>query len=109
MVRSSKTRARQSRTRRSNPAKWNASRPSIKGADIVQSGSTPTTMDEYISTFPPKVRSILKKIRATVRKAAPQSSEKISYRMPAFFDGGVLIYFAAFNHHIGLFPPVEGD
>lgn len=75
----------------------------------MQSGSTPTTMDEYISTFPPKVRSILKKIRATVRKAAPQSSEKISYRMPAFFDGGVLIYFAAFNHHIGLFPPVEGD
>jgi len=71
--------------------------------------STPATIDEYIAGCSPAVRPILKKIRATVRKAAPQATEKISYRMPAFFQNGVLIYFAAFNEHIGLFPPVRGD
>lgn len=71
--------------------------------------SPPATIDEYIAACSPAVRPILKKIRATVRKAAPQATEKISYRMPAFVQNGVLIYFAAFNHHIGLFPPVTGD
>jgi uncharacterized protein YdhG (YjbR/CyaY superfamily) len=75
----------------------------------VKAGGLPATIDDYIASRPPAVRPILKKIRATVRKAAPESIEKISYRMPAFFQNGVLIYFAAFNHHIGLFPPVRGD
>jgi uncharacterized protein YdhG (YjbR/CyaY superfamily) len=75
----------------------------------MKASPTPTTIDEYIATCPPAVRPILKKIRATVRKAAPQAAEKLSYRMPAFFQDGVLIYFAAFNHHIGLYPPVRGD
>ena len=64
---------------------------------------------EYIATFSPSVQAILKKIRATVAAAAPDASEKISYRMPAFFQDGVLIYFAAFKNHIGVFPPVSGD
>jgi uncharacterized protein YdhG (YjbR/CyaY superfamily) len=67
------------------------------------------TIDEYIAAFPPKIQTILKKIRLTVRKAAPDAEEKISYRMPAFFQNGVLIYFAAFKNHIGVFPPVRGD
>src|SRR5262245_15349662 len=69
----------------------------------------PVSIDEYISAFPPEVQSILKKIRATVRKAVPQAEEKISYKMPAFFLDGDLIYFAAFKKHIGIFPPVRGD
>ena len=75
----------------------------------MKSGPTPDTIDDYIATFPPKIRAILKKIRATVKKAAPKATEKISYRMPAFFQDGVLIYFAAFKNHIGVFPPVRGD
>lgn len=75
----------------------------------MKAGESHATIDDYIASCPPAVRPILKKIRATVRKAAPESTEKISYRMPAFFQDGVLIYFAAFNHHIGLFPPVRGD
>src|SRR5262245_11614082 len=67
------------------------------------------TIDEYIVTFPPKVQAILKKIRLAVKKTAPKAEEKISYRMPAFFQNGVLIYFAAFKNHIGVFPPVTGD
>lgn len=69
----------------------------------------PLTIDKYIAVFPPDVRSVLKKIRATIKKSAPHATERISYRMPAFFQSGVLIYFAAFKNHIGIYPPVRGD
>lgn len=71
--------------------------------------SPPKNIDEYIAAFPPKVQAILKRVRSTIRSAAPDAQEKISYRMPAFMQGGVLAYFAAFKEHIGLFPPVKGD
>lgn len=69
----------------------------------------PSDIDEYISGFPPEVQAILGKIRATVRRAAPNAEEIISYRMPAFRLNGILVYFAAFRKHIGVFPPVRGD
>ena len=69
----------------------------------------PETIDEYIRASPPGVRPILERIRRTVRAAAPEATEVISYRMPAFKLHGILIYFAAFQHHIGLYPPVKGD
>lgn len=67
------------------------------------------TIDEYIAMFPPEVREILEKIRQTIRSAAPDAEEVISYRMPAFRLNGILVYFAAFKKHIGLYPPVKGD
>ena len=67
----------------------------------------PATVDEYIRGYPPGVRRILQAVRATVRAAAPDSEERISYRMPAVFQNGVVVYFGAFKNHIGLFPPVE--
>ena len=70
--------------------------------------SAAATIDEYIATFPPGVQSILRKIRSTIRKAAPQAEERISYRMPAFAQDGILVYFAAFKKHIGIYPPVRG-
>jgi uncharacterized protein YdhG (YjbR/CyaY superfamily) len=70
---------------------------------------TPSNIDEYISGFAPDVQEILEAIRATIRSAAPEAKETISYRIPAFTQGGVLVYFAAFNHHIGFYPPVKGD
>ena len=66
-------------------------------------------IDEYIAAFEPKVRAVLKKIRRTIRSAAPQAEEKISYRMPAFALNGNFVYFAAFAHHIGFYPPIRGD
>lgn len=69
----------------------------------------PTTIDEYISAFSPDVQAILQKIRQVVRNAAPGSQEIISYQMPAFKLNGVLLYFAAFKKHIGLYPPIRGD
>jgi uncharacterized protein YdhG (YjbR/CyaY superfamily) len=49
-------------------------------------------------------------LRPTVKRAAPPETEElISYRMPAFALHGILVYFAAFKNHIGLFPPIRGD
>lgn len=71
--------------------------------------TVPATVDAYISAFGPDVQAILQRIRAVVRSAAPDAEETISYRMPAFRRNGVLLYFAAFRNHIGLYPPVHGD
>jgi uncharacterized protein YdhG (YjbR/CyaY superfamily) len=68
-----------------------------------------STVDEYIASFPPDVRAILEEIRSRIRNAAPDAQEIISYGMPAFKLNRILVYFAAFKKHIGLFPPVSGD
>ena len=69
----------------------------------------PETIDEYNAGFPPEKRAILEKIRTTIRDAAPEAKEVISYRMPTFTQNGVLVHYAAFKNHIGLYPPVSGD
>jgi uncharacterized protein YdhG (YjbR/CyaY superfamily) len=69
----------------------------------------PTSIDEYLAAAPPETRPILEKIRRIVASAAPGAQEVISYRMPAFRLNAVLVYFAAFKNHIGLYPPVSGD
>jgi uncharacterized protein YdhG (YjbR/CyaY superfamily) len=65
--------------------------------------------DAYIAGQPPAVRPLLEQVRAAVRRAAPEATEVISYRIPAFRQRGVLVYFAAFKRHIGFYPPVQGD
>jgi uncharacterized protein YdhG (YjbR/CyaY superfamily) len=69
----------------------------------------PRTVDDYIANFAPDIQAVLQKIRQTVKAAAPDAEETISYRMPAFRLNGMLVYFAAFKKHIGLYPPVRGD
>lgn len=69
----------------------------------------PLNIDQYIAESDPAARPLLTEIRRVVRAAAPDAEEVISYRMPAFTQQGILIYFAAFKHHIGVFPPVSGD
>ncbi|MCZ7381790.1 MAG: DUF1801 domain-containing protein [Candidatus Methanoperedens sp.] len=67
------------------------------------------TMDEYIKTFPKDVQSILEKMRQTIRKAAPEAVEVISYQMPTFkLNGKNLVHFAAFKNHIGFYPIPSG-
>ena len=73
------------------------------------SALVPATFDEYIAAFSPEVQSILQRVRQVARQAAPEAEEVISYRMPALKQGGILVYFAAFKSHIGLYPPVSGD
>ena len=69
----------------------------------------PKSIDDYIAGFPPHVQSILRRIRVTIREAASDATEGISYAIPCFKLDGALVYFAAFKQHIGLYPPVRGD
>lgn len=65
----------------------------------------PVTVDEYLEGIvKDDMRSLLEKVRNTIRSAAPKAEEIISYRMPAYKQDGVLVYFAAFKNHCSLFP-----
>jgi uncharacterized protein YdhG (YjbR/CyaY superfamily) len=66
-------------------------------------------IDGYISQFPADVQAILQKVRTTISGAAPEAKETMSYLMPAFKQHGMLVYFAAWEKHIGLYPPISGD
>ncbi len=65
-------------------------------------------IDEYIGIFPEEVQVILEQVRATIRQAAPEATEKISYAMPTFYLHGNLVYFAAYKNHIGFYPSTSG-
>jgi uncharacterized protein YdhG (YjbR/CyaY superfamily) len=67
-----------------------------------------TSIDEYIATFPGEVQILLKELRATIRTAAPEVQEKISYQIPTFFLKGNLVHFAAYKKHIGFYPTSSG-
>ena len=69
----------------------------------------PKDISGYISQFPADVQTILQQVRETIRHAAPDAKEVISYMMPAFKQHGILVYFAAWTKHIGLYPPISGD
>ena len=64
----------------------------------------PATIDEYISQTPADMQPILNQLRATIKAAAPQAEERISYGMPGFFLNGALVWFALNKRHIGLYP-----
>ena len=67
-----------------------------------------SSMDEYIATFPEGIQKILEELRTTIKAAAPQAEEKISYQMPTFFLKGNLVHFAAHKNHIGFYPTSSG-
>ncbi|OJT16649.1 hypothetical protein BO221_49280 [Archangium sp. Cb G35] len=67
-------------------------------------------MDAYIAAAPEDVQAILGKVRKTIRKVLPKAHEKISYGMPALMlDERNAVYFAAWKHHIGLYPVYRSD
>lgn len=66
------------------------------------------TVEEYIARYPADVQRILRRVRATIRKAAPQAEERISYQMPGYYLDGQLVWFGAHPHHIGLYPTGAG-
>ncbi|MDQ1266493.1 MAG: hypothetical protein QG635_1645 [Bacteroidota bacterium] len=62
------------------------------------------TVDEYVSVFPENVRVILEQLRNIIKHEAPEAAELISYNMPAFKLGKILVYYAAHKEHIGFYP-----
>lgn len=64
----------------------------------------PVNIDDYISSQPQVKREMLLKVRETIRKAAPEAVESISYGMPAWkFKGKPLVYFALNKNHLGFY------
>jgi len=68
----------------------------------------PATIDEYIAQFPEDVQRILQQVRAVIKESAPEAVEMISYQMPAFFQAGILVWFAGYRRHIGFYPKGSG-
>ena len=66
------------------------------------------SIDEYIASFPESTQKTLQELRATIKAAAPDAVEKISYQMPAFALKGNLVYFAARKNYIGFYPTSSG-
>jgi uncharacterized protein YdhG (YjbR/CyaY superfamily) len=58
------------------------------------------TIDQYLHGFPEEVQLIMSELRSTIRLAAPQAIEKISYKIPTFYYNGNLVHFAAYKNHI---------
>lgn len=69
---------------------------------------THQTVDEYISNFSAQQQAVLQKIRATIRKVAPDATEKISYGIPTFTLKGPLIHFGGYEHHYAIYPGAAG-
>ncbi len=69
-----------------------------------------TTIDEYLQKAPSETVAVLQKIRETIHHAVPEAQEAISYGMPAFkLRGKTLVYFAAWQHHIGFYATPAGN
>jgi len=66
------------------------------------------TIDDYFAIQTQEVQILLEQVRQTIRKAAPQAEEVISYNMPAFKYQGILVYFAAYKNHIGFYATPTG-
>src|ERR1043165_3084868 len=64
----------------------------------------PKTIDEYLSTVSDEHRVALEKLRKQIHAAAPKAEERISYGVPAFFQNGALVWFAAAKNHCSFFP-----
>ena len=70
--------------------------------------ATPTSVEDYLAALPEEPRTALAKLRKTIKAAAPDATETISYQMPAFKDHGrFLVSYAAFKNHCSLFPASE--
>jgi len=68
----------------------------------------PKSIDEYIANYSKDIQKKLNDMRSTIKAAAPDAAEKISYQMPTFYLKGNLVHFAAFKNHIGFYPTSSG-
>lgn len=66
------------------------------------------TVDEYLAAFPAVIQTKLRKIRQTIKTAAPQAEEVISYGIAGYKYHGMLIFFAGFTNHVSVYPAPRG-
>jgi uncharacterized protein YdhG (YjbR/CyaY superfamily) len=70
--------------------------------------NNPKDVDEYIQSFPEEIKLLLVKVRQTIKNAAPDAMEVISYSMPGYKLNGMLVWFAGCSRHIGFYPGANG-
>lgn len=62
-------------------------------------------VDAYIDALAEDRREPMRQIRETIRAAAPDATEVITYRMPGFRSGtSFLVSYDAYKRHYSLFP-----
>ena len=66
------------------------------------------SVSKYISGFPEETQKLLKQLRQTIKTAAPEAEEVISYSMPGYKKNGMLVWFAGYSGHIGFYPGASG-
>lgn len=71
--------------------------------------TTHNTVDSYIASFPEETQTVLKKIRSTIQKTAPDAEELMNYGVPTYQIGGKnLVHFGGFKKHVGFYPGASG-
>lgn len=65
---------------------------------------SPKTIEEYIAEQSESVQPLLNQVRDTLRAALPDAEERISWRMPTYWQKHNIIHFAAFKMHLGIYP-----
>ncbi len=80
-----------------------------KWSAVLKNVSNASDVDHYVSLCDEPTQKILKQVRETIRSAAPDATDLISYQMPAFKGHGILVYYAVWKNHLGLYPPIKGD
>ena len=81
-------------------------------SELSEAVSDPTgkqAVDSYIAAAPKDAQPLLHQLRKTIKAAAPDAVERISYGMPHYEYKGRLVYFAAFKNHVGLYPAGDAD
>lgn len=72
--------------------------------------AAPAGIDDYIAGFPAETQEVLQQVRTTIREAAPEAEETISYGMPTFrLNGTYLVYFAGYKKHVSVYPAPVGN
>ena len=64
----------------------------------------PKNPDAYIASFTSPVQSRMQSLRKIIKTAAPNAEEVISYGMIGYKYYGMLVFFAAWQTHIGFYP-----
>ncbi|MDD2579113.1 MAG: DUF1801 domain-containing protein [Eubacteriales bacterium] len=70
-------------------------------------GESIASIDDYISEQDAAIQPILRQVHQSIRAVLPEAEERIAWRMPTYWQGHNIIHFAAFKHHMGLYPGPE--
>lgn len=72
-------------------------------------GSKFQSVEEYFQSLTEEQQTRLNQIRQAILAEIPDAEELLSYQLPAFKRGGMLVYYSAYKDHYAIsFPPPFG-